>query len=117
MYVKRIDLVLEGCYLGALAVVIGRVARPLDLRIEVDAVFVRVPSHVTLVRKQVAPPPAAVCHLHVRSLVSDAVYLLHRLPAIHHVPTSIFGTRHRHCKKLQFSSTWEWRRHGQRVMG
>ena len=69
---KNIDFFLEGCCRAALIVVFGRAA---PLGVEIDAVVVRVPSHVV--------PVHMGCHrqwrrhLHARSLVLDAEYLLH----------------------------------------
>ena len=60
-----------------LTVMLGRV---LPLGVEVDAVVVRVPSHVIPVRKGCHRQWRR--HRHARSLVSDTEYLLHRLLAL-----------------------------------
>ena len=65
-------LILEWCCVAPLAVVPGRAA-PLSLGVEVDAVVVRVPSHVVPVRKGCHRQWRR--HLHTRSLVFDTEYL------------------------------------------
>ena len=60
-----------------LTVMLGRVS---PLGVEVDAVVVRVPSHVIPVRKGCHRQWRR--HRHARSLVSDTEYLLHRLLAL-----------------------------------
>ena len=57
--------------------VFGRAA---PLGVEIDAVVVRVPSHVVPVRKGCHRQWRR--HLHARSLVLDAEYLLHRMLAL-----------------------------------
>ena len=65
----RIYLILEWCCAAPLAVVPGRAA---PLGVEIDAVVVRVPSHVVPVRKGYHRPWRR--HLHARSLVFDTEY-------------------------------------------
>ena len=60
-----------------LTVMLGRIS---PLGVEVDAVVVRVPSHVIPVRKGCHRQWRR--HRHARSLVSDTEYLLHRLLAL-----------------------------------
>ena len=60
-----------------LTVMLGRVS---PLGVEVDAVVVRIPSHVIPVRKGCHRQWRR--HRHARSLVSDTEYLLHRLLAL-----------------------------------
>ena len=79
MHIQRIDLILEWCVVcctAPLAVVPGRAA---PLGVEIDAVVVRVPSHVVPVRKGCHRQWRR--HLHACSLVFDTEYLLHRLLA------------------------------------
>ena len=61
-----------------LTVMLGRVS---PLGVEVDAVVVRIPSHVIPVRKGCHRQWRR--HRHARSLVSDTEYLLHRLLALY----------------------------------
>ena len=63
--------------MAPLAVVPGRAA---PLGVEIDAVVVRVPSHVVPVHKGCHRQWRR--HLHARSLVFDTEYLLHRLLAL-----------------------------------
>ena len=72
-----LDLILEWCCAAPLAVMPGRAA---PLGVEIDAVVVRVPSHVAAVRKGCHRQWRR--HLHARSLVFDTEYLLHRLLAL-----------------------------------
>ena len=74
---KLTYLILEWCCVAPLAVVLGRAA---PLGVEIDAVVVRVPSHVVPVRKGCHRQWRR--HLHARSLVFDTEYLLHRLLAL-----------------------------------
>ena len=62
----RIYLILEWCCVVPLAVVPGRAA---PLGVEIDAVVVRVPSHVVPVH--MGHHRQWRCHLHARSLVSE----------------------------------------------
>ena len=70
-------IILAGCCGGMLAVVIGRAA---PLRVGNNAVVIRVPSHVILLRKGCHRQRRR--HLHARVLVSDLEYLLPRLLAL-----------------------------------
>ena len=63
--------------MAPLAVVLGRAA---PLGVEIDAVAVRVPSHVVPVH--MGRHRQWRRHLHARSLVLDAEYLLHRMLAL-----------------------------------
>ena len=77
---RLLFFILEGCCVAPLAVVPGRAA---PLGVEIDAVVVRVPSHIACV----VPVRKGCyrrwrCHLHARSLVFDTEYLLHRLLAL-----------------------------------
>ena len=69
--------IVEGCCMDPLTVMPGRLS---PLGIEIDAVVVRVPSHVIPVRKGCHRQWRR--HRHARSLVSDTEYLLHRLLAL-----------------------------------
>ena len=66
-----------------LDVVIGRAA---PLRVENNAIIIRVPSHVILLRNGCQRQRQR--HLHARLLVSDPEYLLHRLLALYYLSLS-----------------------------
>ena len=72
-----LNCIVEGCCMEYLTVMLGRVS---PLGVEVDAVVVRIPSHVIPVRKGCHRQWRR--HRHARSLVSDTEYLLHRLLAL-----------------------------------
>ena len=85
--ILRIYLILEWCCAAPLAVMPGRAA---PLGVEIDAVVVRVPSHVVPVRKGCHRQWRR--HLHARSLVFDTEHLLHRLLALrlHKLPRLVY---------------------------